>query len=87
MSGRTYTSKTKTESVRIEIDKYDDQSTNRTWVNADRFWEFREKHADIQEHANLSSIVQVEFELVLNLNRLVADVTSKVSSSLVCHGG
>ena len=83
MSGRAYTSKTKTDTVKIDIDKYDDQNDNRTWVNTDRFWEFRQKHADIQEYANLSSLVQVEFELVLNLNRLIPEqVNSKAGQRL-----
>ena len=55
MSGRAYTSKTKTESVRIEIEKDEDQNKNRTWVNTDRFEEFRSEHAVIQENASLST--------------------------------
>ena len=83
MSGRAYTSKTKTDTVKIDIDKYEDQNDNRTWVNTDRFWEFRQKHADIQEYANLSSLVQVEFELVLNLNKLIPEqVNSKAGQRL-----
>ena len=77
MSGRAYTSKTKTESVRIEIEKDEDQNKNRTWVNTDRFEEFRSEHAVIQENATLSTIVQFEFELILNLNKLVPEVLNK----------
>ena len=84
MSGRAYTSKTKTDTVKIDIDKYEDQNDNRTWVNTDRFWEFRQKHADIQEYANLSSLVQVEFELVLNLNKLIPEqVNSTAGQRLI----
>ena len=68
MSGRTYTSKTKTETVRIDVEKYEDQNNNRTWIATDRFEEFRQEHATIQENANISIIIQIEFELILNLN-------------------
>ena len=64
---RRYSTKA-TEKVTINIDKYDDQNDNRTWVNTDRFGEFRSEYQELQDSAPLSTESRVEFELVLNLS-------------------
>ena len=80
---RRYSTKA-TEKVNVEIDKYDDQNDNRTWVNTDRFGEFRSEYQELQDSAPLSSEVRVEFELVLNLNKLVPEqISGKAGQRLI----
>ena len=80
---RRYSTKA-TEKVTINIDKYDDQNDNRTWVNTDRFGEFRSEYQELQDSAPLSTEVRVEFELVLNLNKLVPEqISSKAGQRLI----
>ena len=78
---RRYSTKA-TEKVNIDIAKWDDQNDNRTWVKTERFPEFRSEYQELQDSAPLSSEVRVEFELILNLNKLVPQVLNKANQRL-----